>query len=725
MKKITQKLTLTLILFIVMAFNASLVNAQVLITNGQTVTENFDAIGTEAIATLPASWKVDKLTDVRIVGTYSAALSATQLRAGNNMSSTATNGIYNYGAGDAATASDRAIGFISSSTATKSGNLYLALQNNGAANINSFTIGFDVEKYRNGTRAEGFSIQMYYSLDGTVWTDAGTDFNVSFAGADTANNGFPVAPDITMSVTSKTLNVLLAPAATLYLAWNYSVTTGTYTSNAKALGIDNVSIQAAAASTANDATLAALTTSVGVLSPAFSPATLAYTVALPFGTTATPTVLATSSNPLATVTIVPATDVTSATQANRTTTVTVVSQDLSETKIYTVVFNVATTVSNDATLSALTSSVGTLSPTFSAATYYYTVQLPYGTTTTPTVTATTTFPYAVATVTPATDVNSTDSLLRTTLVTVVAEDGITTLIYKVQFNPTILTVVDVANIAALRLGATDGTLYRLTGEAVMTFKQTYRNQKFIQDATGAIMIDDFANVLNTPYAVGDGITNIIGELQVYNSMLQFIPEVNPGAPTSIGNVIVAQTKTVSQITTADQAKLLKVVNAHFPSAIDTFKVNLSYNLTDATGTIVFRTAFHEANYIGTIVPTAPVHVTGILHQYINTLNFSARNLLDIELVSAINAELNNFTFEAYPNPSTEAITFSFDIASMQNVILNIYDLTGKMIFNYSDNLNAGTHNIVWDNAQNMPAGVYMYSFSVDGSLKQGKLIITK
>jgi len=512
-----KKLITLLSLFIAFSMTLPQLEAQVNISNGQTVTENFDVIGVDAVATLPSGWKVDKQTDVRMVGTYSAALTATERRGGNNMGTTASNGIYNFGAGDQATATDRAVGFLSSSSATKSGNLYVQLQNNGSANINYFTIGFDVEKYRNGTRAEGFQIQMHYSLDGTTWTDAGANFNVSLAYGDTANNGFAQAPDSTYHVTAQVLNVVLAPGSSLYLAWNYSVITGTYTSNAKALGVDNVSVVAAVASTADDATLSSITSGLGVLSPVFAPMTMNYTVALPFGTTQTPTITAIPSNALANVTVTPATDVTSATAADRTTTIVVISEDLSQTKTYTVEFNVATTQSNDASLSALTCSVTPLVPAFSPTVYYYTVELPYGTTTTPTVNAVTNYPFATLVITPATDVTSTDSLNRTTTVAVTAEDGTTTQNYLVQFNPSSITVVDVANIAGLRAGLTDGTVYRLTGEAILSYKQTYRNQKFVQDATAAIMIDDFNNVLNTPYNIGDGITNLIGTLTVYKN----------------------------------------------------------------------------------------------------------------------------------------------------------------------------------------------------------------
>ncbi|MCK9498443.1 MAG: lamin tail domain-containing protein [Bacteroidales bacterium] len=215
--------------------------AQVNISAGTTIIENFDNIGTTA--TLPSAWKADKNTTVSKVGTYSGAGTATEQSAGNSMSPYATNGIYNFGAGAEGTATDRAVGGISSGSASKSVNIYVQLKNNGGTDINSFTISYNVEKYRNGSNAKGFSIQMYYSTDGSNWTSAGTDFLTSFT-ADTNNDGFTSAPGETKAVSSKTLNQSVTAGNILYLAWNYSVSSGSTTSNAQALGIDDVSITA-------------------------------------------------------------------------------------------------------------------------------------------------------------------------------------------------------------------------------------------------------------------------------------------------------------------------------------------------------------------------------------------------------------------------------------------------------------------------------------------------
>ncbi|OFX16924.1 MAG: hypothetical protein A2033_19385, partial [Bacteroidetes bacterium GWA2_31_9] len=218
------------------------VNAQIAISDGQTISENF-SIGTATSATLPAVWKVDSIGTIRTVGLYSNAVTSTWRRAGNNMSATAFNGVYNYGAGDATTATDRAVGFLSSTSSTKSGNLYVMLNNNGVSNLTGFTINYNVEKYRYGSNNFGFSIQLYYSFDGINWTSAGTDFLTSFI-PDADSEGFANAPGFTVPVSAQ-LNVLVNAGNDIYLAWNYSVSgIGNTTASAQGLGIDDVSITA-------------------------------------------------------------------------------------------------------------------------------------------------------------------------------------------------------------------------------------------------------------------------------------------------------------------------------------------------------------------------------------------------------------------------------------------------------------------------------------------------
>src|SRR5205814_10150996 len=78
------------------------------------VSENFDGMGSSAIASLPTDFRVDKQTTVRTLGSFTAAATATERAGGASLSTSAANGIYNFGA-PASTSTDRAVGFLSSS----------------------------------------------------------------------------------------------------------------------------------------------------------------------------------------------------------------------------------------------------------------------------------------------------------------------------------------------------------------------------------------------------------------------------------------------------------------------------------------------------------------------------------------------------------------------------------------------------------------------------------
>jgi endonuclease G len=209
-------------------------------------TQNFDSLGvplsSPTPSNLPADFRQETLSGVRTLGSFSSGSTQTLRVGGANLSSTAANGSYNFGAGGTALGnSDRAPGFLASGTATMSGNLYAQLANNTGGTLSGLQISYDVEKYRNGSNPAGFRIQLFYSLNGTAWTNAGPDFLTSFA-PDADNSGFINAPGATVPVANKTLNVSVANGANIFLAWNYSVNTGSTTTNAPALAIDNVSI---------------------------------------------------------------------------------------------------------------------------------------------------------------------------------------------------------------------------------------------------------------------------------------------------------------------------------------------------------------------------------------------------------------------------------------------------------------------------------------------------
>jgi hypothetical protein len=236
---------LNYLLFVLLLFISGHALGQASIVAGGTYTQDFTSLGTTAAATLPTGWKVDKNTTVRSVGAYSSAVSVTDNSTTYNtaMSTTASNGIYNFGG---SSSDDRSLGGLSSSSSSKSVNMYLQLTNSGTSSISSFTINYDAERFRNGSNAAGFSLRLFYSTSGASgsWTELAS--GIATFGANGDNTGATTNPMETKNISNVALSQTVASGSSIYLAWNYAVTSGTTTSNAQALGIDNISVTAAA-----------------------------------------------------------------------------------------------------------------------------------------------------------------------------------------------------------------------------------------------------------------------------------------------------------------------------------------------------------------------------------------------------------------------------------------------------------------------------------------------
>jgi hypothetical protein len=84
----------------------------------------------------------------------------------------------------------------------------------------------------------------------------------------------------------------------------------------------------------------------------------------------------------------------------------------------------------------------------------------------------------------------------------------------------------------------------------------------------------------------------------------------------------------------------------------------------------------------------------------------------------------NEILSIYPNPSiggSTTIVYNFENI-VTSAILNIYDLSGKIIYSEQLNNNSGLHTYNL-NTTSLNAGLYIVSIDVDGRRLQQKLII--
>ncbi len=203
-----------------------------------------------------------------------------------------------------------------------------------------------------------------------------------------------------------------------------------------------------------------------------------------------------------------------------------------------------------------------------------------------------------------------------------------------QADYSFATLTEVANLTDLRDSFTGGTeVYKVTGEVILTYKQDYRGQKYIQDAAAGILIDDNAGFITTEYALGDGISGMTGTLSEYGNMLQFVPALDPGVPTSTGNQVTPVEITVAEMVSGFEdyeARLVKIQNVSFVDAGIVFANGTVYQINDdskAEGS--FRTTFYDMDYIGTMIPSGAGTIIGILNSRTEGNYISSRSQADL------------------------------------------------------------------------------------------------
>ena len=276
----------------------------------------------------------------------------------------------------------------------------------------------------------------------------------------------------------------------------------------------------------------------------------------------------------------------------------------------------------------------------------------------------------------------------------------------VNFNVAVPEIVDVSTMADLRAGNMDGTVYRLTGEAVITYEQSFRNQKYLQDGTGAILIDDDPGVITTDYARGDGMTNLTGTLSEFSGMLQFNPFVDPGSPSSTGNVITPEVVNLAELSNNFEdyeSELILVEQVVFAiGGTDIFENGQNYDISDPSGDGIFRTNFFFVDYIETLIPIA-ANITSLAIENNGTAQIVARDLADFDIIDAVN-EIDKANFSFYPNPNNGQFTL-INEGNNGDYLVEMIDLTGKVV--YSENISLTSNQMHVISANNVVPGVYL------------------
>ena len=292
----------------------------------------------------------------------------------------------------------------------------------------------------------------------------------------------------------------------------------------------------------------------------------------------------------------------------------------------------------------------------------------------------------------------------------------------ITFTYGVSTDFQVANIAALRAKWTDeldinGThfgndVYKLTGHVIITgINDSYRHQIFIQDATGAIVIDDPNGLVTSSLETGDEIANLYGKLTDYYGLLQFaISEAYTSDAISIYNDVTPLTVTVAQMQdvsymNAHQCELIRMEQVKF-NETGSFANGSKYTLTQngQTGTGVWIHFYNVPGLTGEAIPTTPVNLTGV-----NKISYGDYYLIPrtgTDIGTGIPQYLTENDIVVYPNPVADQLTVSLRTNSFQVTSMSVFDINGKLV-----NTQAVSDNQIEMNTQSLAAGSYFLRLS--------------
>lgn len=276
----------------------------------------------------------------------------------------------------------------------------------------------------------------------------------------------------------------------------------------------------------------------------------------------------------------------------------------------------------------------------------------------------------------------------------------------------------VANLAALRAdvilnGA--GKYYQVSSNPVITYARTTRNQKYIQDASAGILIDDLPVTISTPMVAGDAISDLKGQTSLFSGVLQFLPLENATIASS-GNTVTPEIVTATAIANNVEnyeSELVQINNSTFTTAdgIITFAANLNYNLNDGAD-ITFRTMFAEADYIGQVVPTGVGNRAVLVAEFNGVPQVVSRSTAEVTLSSSSFSQIEGL--KMYPNPTKNNLFIETSLNSDINV--SIVNMIGKEVVNTKV-----INNTV--NVSNLTSGIYIVKITEEGKTSTKKLIV--
>jgi len=273
----------------------------------------------------------------------------------------------------------------------------------------------------------------------------------------------------------------------------------------------------------------------------------------------------------------------------------------------------------------------------------------------------------------------------------------------------VVMAVDTVEVNTLAEMKFANVVYKYTGQAIVTYTQSYRHQKFIQDASMGIVIDDASQYVSDTVMEGDALTGMIGKVVNYYMTMEFQPlaiSSDSAMVVSRGNVVEPMELTFEEFN-ADvyeyQNMLVKLTNVSFNDAdgSNIFTTGVKYGMTNqlTANTATYRTAFYNADYINKVIPEGAYDLVGIKNVSSSAPVFTSRSMADMTKVEGYKFAIDpeEYAFTMVGSITTDSKMFQImnqgpDAMPISKIYLsgdaefnmmNVYDISVNGYSNYS------------------------------------------
>ena len=283
-------------------------------------------------------------------------------------------------------------------------------------------------------------------------------------------------------------------------------------------------------------------------------------------------------------------------------------------------------------------------------------------------------------------------------------------------------LVTVADITALRADVDAnglGRFYEITGSSLVTHTDSFRNRKWIQDTNiSGVLIYDNDGIIATNYTIGDLVSGLRGTTIDSNGVLQFVPTSDAGVIASSGNAVTAQTVTIADLNASPndyESELIELQNVTFSAGdgVATFATGQNYDVTDGTNTVVKRTDFFSADYIGELIPSTQLpSLVALAGEFNGAAQIYVRALSDLSLSTN---SFESSSFSIYPNPTNTGLV-SITSRNSEVISVQVFDILGKQVKN--ETLTSNTLNVA-----SLKSGIYIVKITQNNTSTTKKLVI--